>query len=76
MMKAPTQVFVKIDEFKDILDIVNVIKTKMNEANHTLQKIKDLKRKEDSELDMWQSHLDDVERKMANIDKTLFEQEM
>jgi len=50
-------VFVKIDDYKDILDILELI----NE--------------EDSELELWKSTLNEIERKVENIDRTLLEPE-
>ena len=69
------QVFVKIDEYQDILDTVNVVKNKINEAKDVLSKINDLKNKEDAELDLWHAELDEVSRKVTFIDKELFEPE-
>lgn len=73
MEAAP--VFVKIDEYREILDTINVIKTKMNEAKHVLKRISDLKSEEDNEVDLWMSNIADVERKMTLVDKTLFDLE-
>ena len=66
-------VFVKIEEYKDILDIIELIQEKVKEANTILGKINDLKNQEDSELDLWRTGLSDVERKLSFIDQTLFE---
>jgi hypothetical protein len=66
-------VFVKIEEYKDILDIIALISEKVKEARAVLGKINDLKNQEDSELDIWKNSLDDVERKLKYIDQTLFE---
>ena len=37
------QVFVKIDDYKDVLDIMNMIKNKLSEAKITLEEINKLK---------------------------------
>jgi len=73
MQKAP--VYVKIDEYKEILDIVNMIKAKIDEAKGILHKIETLKSEEDTELDLWSNNMNDVERKVEFIDKTLFDME-
>ena len=67
------QVFVKIDEYKDILHTVGLIKDKLNEAKNTLGKIKELKHQEDSELEEWDGKLSEVESKIEGIDQILFE---
>lgn len=66
-------IYVKIDEYKDVLDIMNVIKTKIEDAKETLGKVNELKNEEDAELELWQTGLDEIERKVEFVDKTLFE---
>jgi len=68
-------VYVKIDEYRDVLDIMNMIKSKLHEARKVLGKINDLKNEEDAELELWHTSLDEVERKVEFVDKTLFEPE-
>jgi len=72
-MHKDKNVFVKVDEYNDILDIIALINEKVREARMILGKIDDLKNQEDLELDAWKSSLDDVERKLKYIDQTLFE---
>ncbi|MBI4440830.1 hypothetical protein HY639_01560 [Candidatus Woesearchaeota archaeon] len=69
------QVFVKIDEYKDVLDIMNTIKSKLNEAKNTLGEINRLKNEEDAELELWHTSLDEAGRRVEFIDKALFEPE-
>lgn len=68
-------VFVKIDEYKDVLDIIGMIRNKLENAKKTLGKIGELKNSEDSELESWSNALNDIERKVDFIDKALFEPE-
>lgn len=72
-MRQDKNVFVKIKEYNDILDIITLINEKIGEARVILGKIYDLKNQEDSELETWKNSLDDVERKLKYIDQTLFE---
>lgn len=65
-------VFIKIEEYNDILDIIALVNEKVKEARIVLGKINDLKNQEDSELEAWKNSLDDVERKLKYIDQTLF----
>ncbi len=73
MRKEGAQIYVKIDEYKDILEIVNGIKSKIVEARETLNKINELKNEEDSELDLWNTEVEEIEKKVDNIDRDLFE---
>jgi len=68
-------IYVRIEEYKDVLDVINMIKHKVNEAKETLGKINQLKNDEDAELERWQMDLEEVERKISHIDKALFEPE-
>ena len=66
-------VFVKIEEYKDILDIIDLIQEKIKEAKTILGKINELKNQEDAELELWKNGIQDVERKVNFVDQTLFE---
>lgn len=66
-------VFVKIEEYKDVTDTMELIKDKIAEARVSLGKINDLKNQEDTELDLWKTSLDDIERRVNFIDKELFQ---
>jgi len=67
------QVFVKIENYKDVLHTVGLIKNKLNEAKGTLNKVKELKAKEDLELEGWNNKLSEIESKIEGIDHILFE---
>ena len=74
-IKAGSPVFVKIDEYKDVLEVIGIVKDKIEEARGTLGKINELKNDEDSELELWNSKLEEIERKIEFIDKSLFQPE-
>lgn len=67
-------VFVRIDEYKGILDIIDVIKGNIEKTKHTIAGISELKKKEDEIIDKWSSNFDEIEKKVEGISKTLFEQ--
>lgn len=73
MERKEMPVYVKVDDYKDVLDIIELIKEKIDESKGVLQKINDLKNAEDTELDIWNTEIEEVERKIAFVDKTLFE---
>jgi len=68
-------VFVKIDDYKDILDVLDLIKDRLDEAKRTLADINELKNDEDAELELWSSTLNEIEKKLEDINRTLFEPE-
>ncbi len=68
-------VFVKIDEYNDVLSVVKSIRKKLDEAKETLLKVSDLKNEEDHQLEMWQNSLTELEKKVDFIDHSLNEPE-
>ncbi|MFO8016945.1 MAG: hypothetical protein R6U32_07640 [Candidatus Woesearchaeota archaeon] len=66
-------IFVKIDSYEDIRDVTNLIKQKLADAKATLDNIQQLRQEEEAELDAWGNELEDVEKKIAAIDNSLFE---
>ncbi|MFC1741228.1 hypothetical protein ACFL3V_01700 [Nanoarchaeota archaeon] len=74
-MERQAPVFVKVDEYKDVLDVLDLVKNKISDAKTTLHEINDLKNKEDAELALWSNEIADIERKVDFIDQTLLEPE-
>ncbi|MBL7054882.1 hypothetical protein ISS05_03940 [Candidatus Woesearchaeota archaeon] len=74
-MEGEAQVFVKIEDYKDVLDVLDLIKGKVEQAKKTLSNINQIKREEDSELDSWNSTLDELEQKVDDIGDFLSEPE-
>lgn len=68
-------VFVRIEEYKEVLDVMELIKNKISQANSILGKINELKNEEDAELEAWKTNLEEIERKIDNIDSSLIEPE-
>jgi hypothetical protein len=69
-------VFVKVDDYKDVLELVDLIKAKLVEARDTINNLYELKNEEDAELDLWNTEIEEIERKINFIDKSLFEPKM
>lgn len=66
-----TPVFVKIEEYKEVLDILEVVKSKIHNAKGLLEEIRQLKDEEDRELAAWTGNLDDITNKIQTIDKAI-----
>ncbi len=71
MDKAP--VFVKMEEYKDIMDVVSLMREKINQAKFLLDKIAQLKAEEDGQLATWAKEVESVEASVATVDKALTE---
>lgn len=72
-MSQPTHVFVKLEEYEDVLDIMNSMRTKLSEANQLLNEINKLKNQEDAEIDEWLKQLREIDSRIMTIGKALFE---
>lgn len=72
MMKS--QVFVKIDRYREIYGIVKQLRSKLEDAQLALKRIKELKDQEDSELASWQNELATVEQKLTTISEAIAKQ--
>ena len=71
--KAGAPVFVKVDEYKEILDVLDMVKGKMKEIKENLSSINTLRNEEDAELSAWNNTIKDIEEKIENIDRMMFE---
>jgi hypothetical protein len=68
-----TPIFIKIDSYKEVLEIIDVIKAKIDKSKELLETINQLKAEEDEELMEWKNTIDTISDKVYFIDKTLFE---
>ena len=68
-------VFVKIEDYKEVLEVLQLLQHKIRQARAILRKIDELRSQEDAELDEWKAQLDDVEKKVNNVDQSLLEPE-
>ncbi len=74
-MADPMPVFIKIEEYHDVLNLVKLVRKKLEEAKETLAKINGLKNEEDHQLELWQNSLQEIEKKIEFIDHSLNEPE-
>lgn len=72
-MADQTHVFVKIEEYKEVLAVMDLIKSKLEQAKTTLNKINEIKQQEDTALEHWKQGLEEVEKKVAFVDQKLLQ---
>lgn len=68
------KVFIKIEDYKDVVDIIGLIKEKIDESKSILGRLEELKNQEDSELDMWNATLENIKNRVDSIDEALFQE--
>lgn len=56
--------FIKLTEYKDVRDIVQLVRNKVGDIKKTLYEIDSLKRQEEDELAKWHATVDEIEKKI------------
>jgi hypothetical protein len=69
--RAP--VFVKVEEYRSILELLDTVKQRLGQARELLAKVNDLKQQEDQQIENWARDIDDVEDRLSSISKSLLE---
>jgi len=64
-------VFVKVEKYKEIMDIINVIDKKIGNVKQILSDLDELKSREDDEIANWQKNIEDVGRKLDSLKEEL-----
>jgi len=72
-MGEKSPVFIKIDEYKEVLDTIDNLKKELGDVRLTLEEIKKLRTEEEQTLDDWETNVHEAEAKLLELDKSLFE---
>lgn len=70
-MEKQMPVFVKVNDYKDVREVLELLNKKLEEAKANVARINELKNQEDNELELWQNELAQIERKLAEINASL-----
>lgn len=68
---ADKPIFIRLDEFNELSDVLNLIRIKISEAKDSITKVNQLKQEEEAELDLWTKELEEVGKKVAVVDSSL-----
>jgi septal ring factor EnvC (AmiA/AmiB activator) len=69
--KAP--VFVKVDEYKSILQLMDAVRQRLDQARSLLARVSELKQQEDAQLEAWKRDIEEVEERLSSVDRSLLE---
>jgi len=74
LRQRPTakMIYVRIDSFKAALGNINIVRSDLRKSDEALNKLEGIKSAKDKSLDKVKSSLDDLQKKLIFIDKTLF----
>jgi len=75
--RAPVEegkpIFVKIENYKGALELIDQIKKKVKEAEKVFEEIEKMREERDKKIDAWKADLNKIKEKLINVDKKLFE---
>ena len=66
-------VFIKLENYKDVLSTIENIRRKIKEAESILESKSKVRSEEERALESWKSQIETVKNKLLDIDKKLFE---
>ncbi len=66
-------IYMEVDKYRDILEEMSSIKDSIKAADNALQKLYELKDNRDKEIGRWHARMEDIQRKLNFLDKSLFE---
>lgn len=72
---AGRAIYVKVDKFKAALGSINVVRSDLRKSEDALMKLENIKNSKDRSFDKVRNSLDDLQKKLIFIDKTLFEED-
>lgn len=67
-------VYVRLDKFESSIQTFDEIRAKIDEIEKLLMKTKEIKQKEDQELEAWEREIKMVKARIDSVDKTIFNQ--
>jgi hypothetical protein len=76
--KAPREVspvhkgFLRVDDYAAILETTSMIKTGIKHSEDIFSRLNEIREEQEQELDQWRERLEDVQKKLTYVDKTLF----
>ena len=68
-------IYVSVDNFKATLGSINMVRSNLRKSEEALVKLESIKNATDKSFDKMKSLLDDLQRKLIFVDKTLFKDE-
>ena len=71
MINEANPVFVKIDTYKEILDVVDVINKKIVNVKQLIAQLDDLKNKEEAEIMSWEKNMEEITHKIESLKEEL-----
>ena len=65
-------IYIRIDKYQESIANLNDVKKKLLEIENLLREIKDIKAREETQLQEWEQEIQEAKGKLDNIDKLIF----
>lgn len=65
-------IFIDVGIFRDVIDEIALIQNTLKETSDSLSRLDEFREDENKEFRRWQSDMQDVQKKLIYVDKTLF----
>ena len=66
-------VYVKVDQYKELTEVLKTINMKLANVDRTIAKINELKAQEDQQLQSWRDNLTDIKARVEKINGAFYE---
>jgi hypothetical protein len=63
--------FVSVDEYRNIMEHSNRVRSKLSEADEFVHRLSEIKADEEKTFDKWRAQLEEIERKLGQIDRVI-----
>lgn len=60
-------IYVKVDKYKDLLEVLKTIESKLASVDRMIERINTLKAEEDREIKQWNDNITDIKDRLARI---------
>ena len=71
-MAGQKEIYIKVDNYRTAIESINSIRASLRQSEDALMKIDGIKNSKDRTLEKFKSSLDDLQKKIIFVDKTLF----
>lgn len=65
--------FVRMEQYREAVKTIDMIKAKIAEAENALKKLHDFKDEEEAEMAIWRNTVDELKSRIAAIEKTMID---
>ncbi|MFP4402991.1 MAG: hypothetical protein ACOC3X_00410 [Nanoarchaeota archaeon] len=69
------KVFVRLNEYKEAIDLFEELKNKLNDAKDSISNIEKLHNEEKEEITVWENSLVEIEKKIGYVDSLILGKE-